>query len=343
VPRPRKSVAPTVHDEDVKPLSLPKDLVQVVIAPPGTEPEPEPEHKRSLNHLSFSQLSTYLRCSYQYWFAYILNLKERPKVSLALGSGGHAALEFNTKFKIQRKHDAPEEYFLDVMSSQMDRELTAVPFSEYEKDAEPGGLKDKFIGAGRVYHRRDAPTIHPIAAEYPFMLDMNQYLPENEEPIKLVRGYIDLVYDPMGKFLGDPSQIRVGVEDYKFVTRKKSQSEVNLSPQLTTYAAAMHQKTGKYVTEVGFRQMHPGTQKDGPDSIVLQREPELMTPQALEGRMKRIAFQFARMQAAVKADIFVPTDDPITCSWCGYRDRCQKSLVTDMEAASIRATNAPPM
>ena len=80
-----------------------------------------------------------------------------------------------------------------------------------------------------------------------------------------------------------------------------------------------------------------------PESTVpLYREPELMTPDALTRRMTRLAYQFAHAEEMIREGRFIPVDDPITCSWCPYRQRCQDSLVDDFEAAQIRQITLEP-
>jgi hypothetical protein len=139
------------------------------------------------------------------------------------------------------------------------------------------------------------------------------------------------------------------IVDYKFSQRKVPQATVNLSPQITTYITGVHDLTGKLVTQAGIRMMNPGSlakkptaTSDTPDSIMLLREPDQMTPQALERRMTRVASQFAQAELLIQNEIYIPVDDPITCSWCGFRERCQDSLVDDFGAAEIRAKTLPP-
>jgi hypothetical protein len=222
----------------------------------------------------------------------------------------------------------------------MDQELNAMPFSEYEKDVEPGETKDKFLAAASIFQSRDAPKLVPIGAEIEFNLDMNEFQPKPmESPIRIVNGKIDVLYDDVGQLIvHEPGLVRVEVTDYKFVARKRSQNEVDLSPQLSLYATVVHKLTGRWPTKLGYRMFHPGNKTDGPNAIPLYRTPELMTSAALSGRMRRLAYQFRKVEEGIRAGIFIPTDDPMTCSWCGYRDRCQSSLVTDLEAASLRAS-----
>ena len=311
------------------------------------------ERRPTTPHLSYSQLAMYLRCGFQYRFRYLLGLKERPKVSLSIGKGGHAALEWNTKRQLETGQVQPAAAIVQKASDMMDFYLTEVPESEVEKDVEPGALKDRQLAATQVYAVRDAPKVKPVGAEVEYNLDINPYIPEplREEltaPVRPINMKVDLLYEDPDNLIQDHAEgIRVGVEDYKYVTRKKSQAEVNMSPQLTTYATAVRDLTGKFVTKLGFRMMHPGSfaknakLTDGPDSIALLREPDQMSPDALRRRMTRVATQFAQAERGIREGIFIPVDDPITCSWCGYRDRCQASLVDDFEAAKIREVTTP--
>lgn len=308
-------------------------------------PDIEPSGRPTTPHLSYSQLGMYLRCSKQYWYRYVLGLKDPPNVSMLIGSGGHAALEWNTKTKIRTGLDAPVEAVIQKASDMMDFHMSRLPASEIVHDAEPGGLKDKFINATKVFRVRDAPALRPLGAEVEFNLDMNQFQDANAEPlpepIRIVNGKIDLVYDDYTTLLAGPTTGRVGIDDFKYAGRKKSQAEVDLSPQLTLYAGWFKTATGKWPSKLALRQMHPGTKQDGPDALHLLRDPLLMTGAALTRRLQRLAYQFRMAEKGIREGVFIPVDNPITCSWCGFRTRCQDSLVSDYEAATIRATTSP--
>lgn len=316
-----------------------------IILPPSilttlkTEAETSDEEERtpSRPHLSNSQLSMLLRCGQQYKYRYVLGLKERPKVSMSLGKGGHAALEFNTKTKIRTGEDADVEEVVQKASDMMDHYLREVPESEYEKDIEPGSTKDKFLAATRIYRLRDAPSIEPLGAETEFNLDLNQFIEEDlPEPIRIVNGKIDLLASDNQTLIGSPEQIRISVTDYKYVSKKKNQSEADISTQITTYNLFVFMLTGKWPTKAGLMQIHSGTVKDGPNAIPLLRDPALMTPAAQQARTNRLISQYKEAERMIRNEIFIATDNPINCSWCGYRDRCQESRVDDFTAAKIR-------
>lgn len=333
------------HDMAQNRIILPQNVIDRLREEGATEIDTGDTRESRANypHLSHSQISMYLRCSMQYFFRYILGLKDKPKVSLALGLGGHAALEKNIKRKLKSGQDSPTDEVVQWGSDFMDKELSRLPASEIEKDVEPGSTKDKFLAAIKIHQTRDAPNLEPIAAELEFNLDLNELLPEPlEEPMRIANGKIDWLYkDKTTLVVHEPEKMQVAIEDNKFIARKRTQAEVNLSPQLTLYAAAFKKATGHWPTKLGYRMFHPGTTKDGPDAIPLLREPEHMTGAALSARLRRIAFQFARVEHGIRNNVFIPTDDPITCSWCGFRERCQDSLVDDFEAAQIREQTTP--
>jgi putative RecB family exonuclease len=329
-------------------IILPPSVVKTLREAGATEVEtgdiPEYERKPGLpEHISFSQLSMYLRCPKQYDFKYNKKAPDQPKVSLALGKGGHAALEKSMKRKVRSGHDSPTDEVVQWASDFMDKELSAMPASETEKDVAPGETKDKFLAATKVFQTRDAPGIKPVGVETEFFLDMNEFLPEPaEEPIRIVKGRIDLIYDDIGRrIVQNNGHVRVSVEDYKFVTRKRSQNEVDLSPQLTLYNVVLKKLTGRWPTKTGYRQIHPGTTQTAPDAILLERDPALMEPVKLEARMRRLAHQFEQVERGIRAGVFPATDDPISCSWCPFRTRCQDTLVDDFQAKSIQERTAP--
>jgi RecB family exonuclease len=298
---------------------LPRLVLPATPLPPEVEAIEDPKPPTT-PHLSYSQLAMVIRCSKQYYFRYVLGLKERPKIMLAVGKGGHAALERNGRHKIKTGEDMAMSDLLDAASTYIDAEVSNVETG----DREPGDEKAKdhaLIGLA-VFRRRDAPLIHPAGVEIEFNLDIND---EFHEPIDPINGRIDLLTTDLD------------VDDYKFTTRAKSQIDIDLAIQPTLYSKFVKHLTGRYPRSVGFRQFLPGNTRREPDAVHITRSAHLMTPEAQERRFARVANQFHEANRLIKAGIAIPADDPRTCSWCGYRDRCQSSLVDDFEAAKIRS------
>lgn len=269
-------------------------------------------------HISFSQVSMYIRCSLQYYYRYVLGWKEKPKLAMSVGRGGHSALEYNGKFKMRTGEDLATSNLLDLASTFIDAETTELEQSE---SSGMGEAKDRAIAALRVFRERDAPSITPIGVEVEFNLDLNE---PNEEPIRIVNGKIDLI------------TAETAVEDYKFVKQARSQTEVDISPQLTLYGKVFHKLTGRYPSKTGYRMFLGGSTRTAPETRAVYRDASLMTPERQQRRFERLAFQFRAVERGITAGLFIPTDDPRVCGYCGYRERCQASLVDDFEAAKIR-------
>lgn len=278
------------------------------------------EPRVSKPHVSFSQLSMYLRCSMQYYFRYIVGLKEPPKLPLAIGKGGHSALEYGGRYKMKNGVDLAVPDMLDIASTFIDIESEEVEAPASEK----GEAKDRAVAAIRVYQTRDAAAVNPAGVEVEFNLDLNDPDEPNIEPIRIVNGKIDIITTD------------TGVWDYKFVGQARSQNEVDLSPQLSLYGKVFRVLTGRYASKTGYQMFLPGSTRTPPDSRAIYRDAALMTPEKQEARFQRLRFQFQQVEKGIRTGMFMPTDDPRVCSWCGYRDRCQSSLVDDFEAARLR-------
>lgn len=280
------------------------------------------EPRSTVPHISFTQISMFLRCSMQYWFRYVLGLKDRPSLPLAIGSGGHTTLEYNGRHKIKTGSDMPLGDMLDLASTFIDHEMHDLT-KEDLRGADKGAAKDGAIAAIQVFRVRDAAKITPAGVEIEFNLDLNRP-GETAEPIRIVNGKIDLITTD------------AGIEDYKFSGKMKAQSDVDLSPQLTLYGKVFHTITGKYPKQTGFRVFTPGAARTLPDARTLYRDARLMAPATQESRFERLRFQAQQVERGIRTGVFIPTDDPRTCSWCGFRERCQSSLVDDFTAAKIR-------
>lgn len=266
-------------------------------------------------HFSFSQMSMYLRCGMQYYFRYIKGLIMPPNLPLASGKAIHEALEYNGKHKISKKVDMPIADLNDVLVTSHDKytkELDAVERKGAGKD------KDESLGILGLYRRTQAPTITPIAVEHPFRLDLN--VEDNDFEYLPVIGYVD-TYASISDPRPGPTRGRtiIALEDYKKVARKRSQTEVDLTPQLTLYDYVFNLQTEQMTDVVGYRQL--GYNRDGPFS-----QPIYRTPQPKEQRVARwtrVLNQMRRVQEAIAKGVFIPVDDPKVCGWCGYRDICQ--------------------
>lgn len=284
------------------------------------------EPKGSDPHFSYSQLNMFNRCPQQYKYRYIDGIKTPPGLPMASGKAIHEAFEFNSKYKMRTEEDMPLSDILDAASTAHDREMQDV--EDATKKAK-GVDKDENAAITTLYRNRHAPAIEPIAVEYPFRVvleddeDGSDYLP--------VIGYIDSFSQ-----LPDPRQGPttgrniIALEDYKRVKkggRKRGQLEIDISPQLTLYDYVYNLSTGGLTTDVvGYRQLGyngPRAQEPGPYVTAAYRDAAALTPEARENRWRRVLNQMKRAQRIIRSGEFMATDNPMTCSWCGYKDICQ--------------------
>ena len=260
--------------------------------------EPETPESRVLlaPHLSVTQITMYLRCSMQYWFRYIQNVIAPPNLALANGKAGHSGLEHDNITKIATGSPAPVADVLDIAVT----ELTAL--SSFIPDLNPTDLdstKDKLTATLQVYMAgTGALGPMPTAAEEEFWMDV-----PGTDP---VLGFIDVQND-------------VGLFDYKFTTRAKTQDAADMSLQLSVYDIA----TAHQARNLGFISLLPPTTRSEPKVIFTTRNTALMAPALRAHRAARTFVQIQNVSRAIAAKVFTPVDDERICSWCGYRQACQ--------------------
>lgn len=295
------------------------------------------------DHFSFSQLSMYLRCSMQYYFRYVLGLKQRPKLDLARGRAGHTALETNARFKIINKADQSVEEILDTFSTDFDKEIAKIEAADFDPGQDPSVTKDNTVETLRIWRHREAPNIEPIAVELEFLIPLDA-TEEHHDEIKPVNGKIDIISRrPIIVMPRARPVIKTTIIDEKFPGRKPSNAPelALMSDQLTLYDMVLS-RAGKPVDAIGLEHFIPPTKTLPAHIETSWRDPAAMKAGPRAARHERLLYKLRTVARAIKAGIFIPTDDPKDCGWCGYRQMCQYSLVkSDYEALMIRSKTPP--
>lgn len=272
----------------------------------------------------------------QYYFRYILGLKERPNLRLANGKAGHAAVEYNAIHKMKQGDDLPAEAILDRFSDAFDSETSELEPSDIGPDENLGRTKDETTETLRFFRHRHAPRSTPLAVEQEFTLVIPP-TEDFEEPIKPIIGRIDIIQTRTEEHpLALP---KTEVIDNKFVARMYNQNKVDMDEQPTMYDMVMT-KAGMQTDNLGFQLFLPPNRKDGPRVIQLLRSPEYMTPAMRQARHVRLLYKLRTVAREIRLGLFKPVDNPIVCASCGFRERCQFSLVkSDYDALMIRQKN----
>lgn len=287
-------------------------------------------------HISFSQLNMFRRCGKQYEFRYIHGVKEPPALKPSAGKAGHAGIEAHYRNKIETGVDAPVELMLDTFDTSWKREMLDV-------EPQPGEnldqTKDETAYVLRTYHAATAPKTLPRAVELEFMLPITVL----DEVLPPIKGYIDLLKVPID---GGPATLDVDDIKFKFPGKSgkayhKTQADVDWTEQLTIYDMAL-QAAGITVDRLGllsiigpvFKPGDPIPAKD-PSFLPLYRDERLMNPEVRAKVIERTKLQILAVVKAIRSGTFIPTNDPRTCSWCGYRKICPDSLAKEDFLAQI--------
>lgn len=297
-------------------------------------------------HRSYSQFSLFQRCSLAYYYRYILQWKERPSLALANGKAGHAAVEKTLQYKLDSEGQLPElEVVLDTFSDEYKKETEALEPGDLDEGQDIGKTKDQTVALLNLYLNTEAPLITPIAVEAEFTID----IPRTEDfdfDVPQVVGRIDRVSKsprqrPQGRTLTDAWKNVTSTEvmDSKFVQRIQSQGKIDMSDQLTLYDMHMHQ-IGLPTDRLGHELFIPPNTRNPARIIPIIRSDAMMTPDIRANRHDRLLYKMRTIERAIQSGIFIPTDDPVICAYCGFNTVCQASKVTEWQALQIRQRNA---
>lgn len=248
-----------------------------------------------IDHLSASQVNTYLTCPMRYYFRYCEGERVKPKGALTLGSSFHSAVGWNYSEKIDTHEDLPVEEVLDFFSDDFDMRT---PDTEWDGE-EPGSFKDRGAGGLELYQAEVAPIVQPAAVEQAFTMKMSN------KPWSF-KGILDVL---------DENQVIV---ETKTTSRRTSKPKPEHLLQATAYAT-------------GFRCQH--RQQEGGvrlDYVVAIQNPELISfPVAIEET--DITFflnQISRVAHAIEQEVWIANRASFLCSrkWCGYYQLCEKQV-----------------
>lgn len=245
-------------------------------------------------YLSHTQISMFQRCPKQYEFRYVQGLKVPPDSRLILGTSVHRGVEFNYAHKFKTRKPAKRDAVMDAFSDAFKREKSGVDF----QGVNPGTVKDLGYDMLGKHYDKLAPAVQPLME------------PELEFEFKVpglkrkVVGFIDVV----AKVLSIP----LAVLDNKTTRRSYKQWDADISGQLTSYAYAVHSLVKK-IPVLGFDVL-----TDKKSGVTADR---YLTSRTAD-QLKRFENTAQLIEKSIDAGIFVPTDDPQTCSWCGYNARC---------------------
>jgi hypothetical protein len=254
--------------------------------------------------LSPSGFSMYVKCPRQFEYAYVLEMRRPPAISMIKGTSIHRGAEVVHKHTIEHGVPMGVEEATQAVADAFNAE------EEFVEDAtkeEKGIAKDAAIHGFKVYHRDAVPKINPVAAEKPFALKVG---------VVPFRGVIDLIDRVPGDYsLGDdpeapPPEIEV-VSDLKTTAKQWNQQRIDFEHQLTFYAIAENTNN----VRVDFL-------------LERKKSTEYITKRALRTRRHKqnLVEDVEEVADLIKKGIF-PRCDPAnwacTPRFCGYYKMCR--------------------
>ena len=252
--------------------------------------------KLPTDHISASQINTYLRCPAQYYYRYVRGMKIPPSSALTRGKCVHAGAEFNYRQKIESHKDIPVNEVTEYVASEFEAQADDTAGAKGE---EPGKIKDVTISLSKTYHTLLAPSIQPILVEQEILLNIEPY-------DILLKGYVDLV------------DSNLWVRDTKTSARSPNADVLDKSLQLSAYAYSMQKITGDMPKGVAL------------DYVVATKVPKVVT---LEGtrtqqQVDRFVSIAGRVGRAISEGCFYPSEQNFLCSpeRCGYWKICHEEF-----------------
>lgn len=253
------------------------------------------EEKRK--HLSASQLEMFARCPEQWRRRYVEGEVIPPRLAMIKGTAVHKCAEHNMRQKIESHEDLPTTEIIDAAVSCFEERIKhdGYQLGKDETASDVGKQKDSVAVMAAVHAGEQAPCYQPASVEHRFKIE----LPDISHDLV---GVIDLVTD------------KGEVVDFKTSKKLYNENDVEVSPQLSLYAAAQN------ADEVTVKL----------DVLV---EPTARNParrQLIEAKRDRsdlpvIARRVAVVSKTIDAGLFPPAAvGSWWCSesWCGYWNTC---------------------
>lgn len=258
--------------------------------------------KGAPRHLSHSQVSTYRKCSMQYYYRYKEKIKSPPGFALTLGSVMDHTENHNYSQKIKSGNDEPLGVLEDVFHEEFEARRDETDWAEND----PNVIETTGRSLVRVYTEDLAPVTYPIAVqkEYDIAFSNAPYT---------FKAFIDLIA------VDESDTIII---DNKTSGKTPSQPMVDNMAQLTAYASVWSMIDGR---------PDGGLPPVGIDALVSTK-----TPKAVQLRSTRTYEQIQRYWKTVQrvwelirdgAFVTVEADNWV-CNpkWCGYYGICHEEF-----------------
>lgn len=244
-----------------------------------------------LGYISYSQIRTYKRCPYQYYLRYVKGLKMKPKSNLIIGTGLHEGL--TTGFLVKKEQGGDDKKIRDIIVDKAVASVEELLKQEQEIDWSEGDneqvLKDDVARMGRTYYDELGKKLKVDEVEKKFEIEFTGV------DWKLI-GEIDLVSD--------------NIVDWKTGCKRYNAEYILFDEQLKFY---------KIVYEKPV-EIHAIIRKKKDVEI------QVFKKHISIDEIKDVLNNTAEIVKLIKTGVYYKINDYIRCSWCGFREVCQKGV-----------------
>jgi putative RecB family exonuclease len=250
-----------------------------------------------INHLSYSQISTYLMCPLRYRFQYVdLIPPAFTSSALVFGSAIHEAVGAFYEEILTGDELRPDQMLDVYRQAWQSRDGAEIRF--FNGDDEQS-LTEKAHQMLTVFHEAFDPDVQILGIEEFFEFTINEKVPP-------FQGYIDLIEQSADGV--------VSVVDLKTAARKPTKAQASNNLQLTAYTLGAE--------SLGF---DPEQLNLRLDVLTKTKNPELVRYETTRSEEERQRFvkTVKHVWNAIESHCFFPRQD-WHCAQCAWADTCEK-------------------
>jgi len=246
------------------------------------------------DHLSYSQINTYLTCSLRYKFQYVDEIPPAfTTAALAFGSAIHEAVASFHQSRLEGEQLRPDQ-MLDVYRDDW-RRAEHVKFHNGDNE---NTLTDKAKNMLKAFCESADTNTQVIGVEEFFEIPLGG--------LPVFQGYIDLIEETQDG--------TVSLVDLKTASKKLSQSNVDTNLQLTAYALATE--------SMGF---NPDEMRFRLDVLLKTKEAGMVryvTRRTADDRYRFLKLLYS-VWNGIQNDVFFPPQD-WGCTQCAWARNCEE-------------------